>query len=83
MTIDIEPSFILELIDQLKDSADNKDESSLPHPSRLYYNYNLVYIKLMFFNVSIVCRRYDMIPSDYIKPMYNKFIVLLVVLVIR
>ena len=54
ITIDIEPSFISELLDQLNNSADDKDESSLPHPSRLYYNYNLVYIKLMFFNVSII-----------------------------
>ena len=54
ITIDIEPSFITELIDQLKDSANDKDESSLPHPSRLYYNYNLIYIKLMFFNISII-----------------------------
>ena len=54
ITIDIEPSFISELTDQLKDSADDKDKSSLPHPSRLYYNYNLIYIKLMFFNISII-----------------------------
>ena len=40
ITIDIEPSFISELKGQLKDSADDKDESSLPHPSRVYYNYN-------------------------------------------
>ena len=67
ITTDIEPSFISELKDQLKGSADDKDESSLPHPSRLYYNYNLVYIKLMFFSVSIICRVYDnnMITSDH------------------
>ena len=44
ITTDIEPSFISELKDQLKDPSSDKDESSLPHPSRLYCNYNLVYI---------------------------------------
>ena len=38
ITTDIELSFISELTDQLNSSADNKDESSLPHPSRLYCN---------------------------------------------
>ena len=67
ITTDIEPSFISELKDQLKGAANDKDESSLPHPSRLYYNTNLVYIKLILFSVSIICRVYDndMIPSDH------------------
>ena len=34
ITTDIEPSFILELKDQLKGPSSDKDESSLPHPSR-------------------------------------------------
>ena len=33
ITTDIEPSLISELKDQLKGSAGDKDESSLPHPS--------------------------------------------------
>ena len=67
ITTDIEPSFISELKDQLNGSAGDKDESSLPHPSRLYYNTNLVYIKLILFSVSIICRVYDndMISSDH------------------
>ena len=66
ITTDIEPSFISELKDQLKGSAGDKNNSSLPYPSRLYYNYNLVYIKLLLFSISIICRVYDndMIPSD-------------------
>ena len=66
ITTDIEPSFISELKDQLKGLSSN-DKSSLPHPSRLYYNYNLVYIKLILFSVSIICRVYDndMISSDH------------------
>ena len=89
VTTDIEPSFISELKDQLKGLASDKDKSSLPHPSRLYYNYNLVYIKLILFSVSIICRVYDndMISSDCIKSIFivvnNKLIVLLSVLVIR
>ena len=73
ITTDIEPSFISELKDQLKGSSSDKDESSLPHPSRLYYNYNLVYIKLILFSVSIICRvcDNDMIPSDCIKSIYT------------
>ena len=42
ITTDIDPSFMSELKDQLRGFADNKDENSLPHPSRLYYNFNLV-----------------------------------------
>ena len=36
ITTDIESTFISELKDQFKGSADDKDESSLPCPSRLY-----------------------------------------------
>ena len=59
ITNDMEPSFISEVKDQLKGSAGDKDNSSLPHPSRLYYNYNLVFFKLLLFSVSIICRVYD------------------------
>ena len=73
ISTDIQPSFISELKDQLKSSADDKNESSLHPSSTLFYNYKLLYIKLMLFSVSVIYRAYDkdMILSDCIEAIYT------------